>query len=249
MALVIRTFGLAFGGACLLFFVQWSNAAPANDKCYNCHSTLGDVPSKAFKDDVHRRKGITCAGCHGGDSSTDDMDKAMSKQAGFLGAPQGDEISARCASCHGDAKKMLSLGSTLRIDQYANLKESVHGKPAISGKGSIANCTTCHHAHGILPVGDARSPVNHANVVALCTSCHSNAATMRAYNPSLPVDQLDKYKTSIHGIRYAKGDKKVAVCASCHGYHDIFSSKDVRSKVYPTNVPVTCKTCHADAEY
>ena len=249
MALVKRIIGLAVGGALLLLPIISLPAPAAQDKCYECHSTLGDAPSKAFLVDVHRSKGISCAGCHGGNSATDDMDSAMSARAGFLGVPKGDDISARCASCHADESKMRSFGSSLPTNQYANLKASVHGAPAVSGKGSIAQCITCHHAHGILHVKDPRSPVNHANVVALCASCHSNAALIRQYNPSLPIDQLEKYKTSVHGMRYAKGDTKVAVCVSCHGTHDIFSSKDVRSKVYPTNIPGTCKTCHADADY
>lgn len=239
---------VALTGVCLLCLAA-SNAAPATDKCFECHSSLGDTPSKEFRVDIHHLKGIPCAGCHGGNASSDDMDTAMSKDAGFLGVPKGDEISARCASCHADSSKMRAFGSSLPTNQYANLRESVHGKEAVSGRGSIAQCTTCHHAHGILSVNDPRSPVNHANVVALCASCHSNANFIREYNPSLPIDQLDKYKTSIHGIRYAKGDAKVAVCISCHGSHDIFSSKDVRSKVYPTNVPGTCRTCHGNAEY
>ncbi len=249
MALVTRSFGFALGGALLLLSSPSSSARAAQDKCFACHSTLGDAPSKAFLDDVHRLKGITCAGCHGGDSRTDDMDSAMSTSAGFLGVPKGDDISARCATCHADEAKMRSFGSSLPVDQFAKLKESVHGTSSVSGKGSIAQCSTCHHAHGILHVSDPRSPVNHANVVALCASCHSNAALIREYNPSLPIDQFDKYKTSVHGMRYAKGDKKVAVCVSCHGTHDIFSSKDVRSKVYPTNIPGTCNTCHGNAEY
>ncbi len=249
MALVTRSLGTPVGGALLLLSLSWSPVSAATDNCYVCHSTLGDAPSKAFATDVHHAKGISCAGCHGGNPGSDDMDAAMNKSAGFLGVPKGDDISARCAACHADSARMRSFGSSLPVDQFAKLKESVHGRPSVSGKGSIAQCTTCHHAHGILHVNDPRSPVSHANVVALCASCHSNAALIREYNPSLPIDQLEKYKTSVHGMRYAKGDPKVAVCVSCHGTHDIFSSKDVRSKVYPTNIPGTCKTCHANAEY
>jgi predicted CXXCH cytochrome family protein len=70
---------------------------------------------------------------------------------------------------------------------------------------------------------------------------------MRTYNPSIAVDQLDKYKTSVHGIRNTKGDFRTAECASCHGSHDIRSAKDVKSSVYPTNIPATCAKCHSDA--
>jgi len=72
---------------------------------------------------------------------------------------------------------------------------------------------------------------------------------MRSYNPSLPVDQKEKYVTSVHGARNAAGDPKAAECASCHGSHGILASKDVRSSVYPTNLPRTCAKCHSDAVY
>jgi len=71
---------------------------------------------------------------------------------------------------------------------------------------------------------------------------------MRTYNPSIAVDQLDKYKTSVHGIRNAKGDARTAECASCHGSHDIRSANDLKSKVYPTNIPSTCAHCHSNSD-
>jgi predicted CXXCH cytochrome family protein len=87
------------------------------------------------------------------------------------------------------------------------------------------------------------------NIVKTCTKCHANATFMRAYNPSLAVDQLEKYRTSVHGMRNVKGDFKVAECASCHGSHNILSAKDIKSSVYPLNIPSTCAKCHSDSEY
>jgi predicted CXXCH cytochrome family protein len=83
--------------------------------------------------------------------------------------------------------------------------------------------------------------------VQACARCHSDAAFMRRYSPSQRVDQHAEYVTSVHGQRLAKGDSKVATCASCHTAHEIRAVKDVRSPVYPTNVAATCATCHADA--
>jgi predicted CXXCH cytochrome family protein len=72
---------------------------------------------------------------------------------------------------------------------------------------------------------------------------------MKKYNPSLPVDQLEKYRTSLHGILNMKGNSKTAECVSCHGSHDILFTKDVKSKVYATNLPYTCAGCHSNPEY
>jgi len=72
---------------------------------------------------------------------------------------------------------------------------------------------------------------------------------MRNYNPGLPIDQEEKYKSSVHGMKHAKGDLKVAVCSSCHGGHDILKSVDAKSHVNAANLPVTCGRCHANAGY
>lgn len=217
------------------------------DQCLQCHQTLEDEPSTLFIRDIHRLRGITCAGCHGGDPRAEEMEDAMNKQTGFLGVPKGDEITGRCVKCHSDQERMKSYGSNGRTDQELLLRQSVHGRLSVSGKERLVQCTTCHNAHGIVSVKDKRSPVHPLNVTATCASCHGNPAYMRNYNPALPVDQLPKYRTSVHGRRNARGDTRVAECASCHGSHDIRSAHDVKSNVYPTNLPATCASCHSDS--
>jgi hypothetical protein len=237
--------------AALLVFCSLSIGfrASAADACLTCHESMSDKASTLFKHDVHRSKGLGCVDCHGGDAATDDMEKAMDKGKGFIGVPKGDQISEVCARCHADGEKMKQLHATIPTTQFANLRESVHGRLATSGKERIVQCITCHNAHGIVPVKDSQSPVFPLNVVKLCTRCHADAAFMQTYNPGLAVDQLEKYRTSVHGKLNAKGDAKPAECASCHGSHLILSATDVRSRVYPTNLPGTCAECHANAAY
>ena len=84
-----------------------------------------------------------------------------------------------------------------------------------------------------------------------CARCHSSSEFMRGYNPSLPVDQLLKYRTSKHGqllLGKAK-DSKAAQCVSCHGVHGIRPPDSTNSLVYRENIPGTCGKCHADAAY
>jgi predicted CXXCH cytochrome family protein len=219
------------------------------DQCYTCHQSLGDKVSALFGGDIHRTKGISCAGCHGGNASKEEMEEAMNPSAGFIGVPKGDAISERCASCHGDQARMKEYRSKLPTSQYESYKASVHGQLAISGKERTLQCTSCHNAHGIVPPSNSASPVHPLRVVATCARCHSDASYMRKYNPTLPVDQLVKYRTSVHGERNAKGDPKVAECVSCHGSHDIRLATDVKSRVYATNLPKTCAHCHSDAQY
>ena len=215
MALVRLTlFRLA---SLILILLSGERLAYADDQCLTCHEALGDKPSALFKNDIHFKKGISCAGCHGGDATKDDMELAMNTKAGFIGVPKGDDISRMCAKCHSNAAIMVKqFNSILPRNQMDMLSGSVHGKLSITGKERIAQCTTCHDAHGIVLTEDPASPVYPLNVTKTCAKCHADPAFMRMYNPALPVDQLDKYRTSIHGIRNKEGDVKVAECASCH---------------------------------
>lgn len=233
----------------LLTLICFSNIYASVDNCLNCHRDLGDEPSKLFVNDVHYKAGLTCKDCHGGNVNSDDMDIAMSKDAGFIGVPKNNNISEVCAKCHSDNEYMKKYSNSIQTGQFANLKSSVHGKLSLDGKAMILQCTTCHNAHGIKNVKDPQSPVYPTNIPKTCDKCHGNAKYMQAYNPSLTVDQLTKYRTSIHGILNSKGNAKTAQCVSCHGSHEIFSSNDVRSKVYKLNIPSTCSKCHSDKIY
>ncbi len=222
----------------------------AQDQCFTCHEALGDEHVTLLKRDVHYTKKISCADCHGGNSAKEDMQEAMNPAAGFVGVPHGDEISRLCSKCHSDAGTMVrKYKSALPLDQLGSLTSSVHGELSTTGKERIAQCTSCHGAHGITRKSDPSSRVNPLNVPVTCGKCHSNAIFMRAYAPALPIDQLEKYRTSVHGKRNARGDRKVAECASCHGSHEILAAKNVKSRVYPTNLPNTCASCHSNVEY
>ncbi len=236
---------------CILGFIYPDKGmtAPPVNQCLNCHLENGFKEAVLFKKDIHYQVGLTCAGCHGGNPNTDDMDKAMSKSAGFIGKPKGDVITKICSSCHSSPEFMKKYDSKLPTNQASLLKTSVHGRLSISGKEKLVQCSTCHNAHGIVPPSDLNSPVNPRNVINTCGSCHSNANFMKVYKPSIPIDQVEKYRTSIHGILHAKGDLKVAVCFSCHGSHGILSPSDVRSMVYKTNLPSTCAHCHSNSSY
>jgi predicted CXXCH cytochrome family protein len=99
-------------------------------------------------------------------------------------------------------------------------------------------CADCH--------GDNFQP-RKSEVAAMCAKCHSDLNYMRRFNPQMRVDQFAEYKTSIHGMRNARGDENVATCTSCHSVHDIRAVRDPKSPVYRTQVAATCASCHANA--
>jgi predicted CXXCH cytochrome family protein len=216
------------------------------DQCYNCHESNGDRQAELFKKDVHKLKGVTCADCHGGDATKVDMDEGMNKSAGFIGVPKGDTKSEVCGRCHNSSSEMTKFNSMIKSGQFEDLKNSSHGKLTIKGNERIAQCMTCHNAHGIVAVKDPASPVYALNVVRTCSKCHSDKSLIKQYNPSLPTDQFENYQTSVHGKLNGKGDANTAECASCHGSHLILPAKDVKSQVYSSNLPVVCSKCHSD---
>ncbi len=119
---------------------------------------------------------------------------------------------------------------------------------------------SCNACHGGDPSLDDMDKVRQSadwigvpdtlDIPDFCARCHSNPEYMRAHNPSIPVDQLDKYKISIHGERlFNKKDTKVATCVSCHTAHSIADAKLPYSTTYAKNIPYTCGKCHADTAY
>ncbi len=58
-----------------------------------CLSPLG-VSQEKFSQDIHAQKGLTCTSCHGGDPTSDDPDKAMSRKAGWKGKIDRKQIPA-----------------------------------------------------------------------------------------------------------------------------------------------------------
>jgi hypothetical protein len=88
------------------------------------------------------------------------------------------------------------------------------------------------------------------DIPQVCGRCHSDARFMRRYNPSLRVDQVAEYATSVHGQRlFELGDGQVATCTSCHTAHSIRPPSDPTSSVHPLRVAETCGECHADTTY
>lgn len=237
--------------AWIVFIVSYnvSGQPGKDDQCYICHEAIGDKAAQLYSKDIHFRKGISCAGCHGGDSSLEDMESSMDRNKGFIGVPKGNKISDACINCHSNERTMNSYNSKLPTNQFEQLANSVHGKLSTTGVELIVQCITCHSIHQIKSAGDPSSSIYSVNIPGTCSKCHSDALFMRAYNPALPVDQYIKYRTSRHGILNAKGDSKAADCKDCHGSHDIKSATDIRSKVYPVNLPKTCSGCHSDEDY
>jgi predicted CXXCH cytochrome family protein len=161
----------------------------------------------------------------------------------FTTARTSAQAKSSCIDCHSTLEERLSLPTRL-------FEHDIHRTRGLS-------CTDCHG--GDSTRGDkegAKSPAygytgkpSPQQIPAFCGKCHSDAVLMKKFNPSLRVDQVQEYYTSVHGTRLKGGDVNVATCVSCHGIHGIRKPEDPQSGVYALNVAETCAKCHADGSH
>ena len=209
------------------------------NSCLDCHSALPEplgVTQEKFSQDIHAQKGLTCVSCHGGDPTSDDQEKAMSRKAGWKGKIERKQIPELCGSCHSDPAYIRQFNPSLRTDQLAQYRTSVHGKRWAIGDAKVAVCIDCHSVHDVKAPSDPRSAVNPVNVANTCARCHADANYMTGY--SIPTDQFAKYSTSVHHDALAvRGDLSAPTCSTCHGNHGA-------APPGVDKVQNVCSTCH-----
>jgi len=213
----------------------------AVDNCRTCHAAFDDArlggPAKAYANDIHAAQGLGCADCHGGDPNLAGME-AMDPRKGFIGVPSKRRSIELCGRCHSDAAYMRQFNPSLRVDQVAEYRTSVHGQRLFQrGDTAVAVCSSCHPAHNIKPPIDPTSSVNPLNVATTCGNCHANADYMRSYG--IPTDQKAKYEQSIHWETMSvQQDLSAPTCNDCHGNHGA-------APPGVSSVRNVCGQCHA----
>jgi hypothetical protein len=240
-----HSFRLAVFLPCLVAFwlgilcLPPATQAQSKNTCLDCHFELDPpllVTQEQFAQDVHAQKGLTCASCHGGDPTSEDLERAMARAAGFRGKIERGQIPLLCARCHSDATYMRGFNPSLRTDQYSQYLTSVHGKRLTRGDTKVAVCTDCHGVHDLRPASDARSKVHPLKVADTCARCHSNADYMKGYR--IPTDQFAGYSASIHHeALVVRGDLSAPTCTTCHGNHGA-------APPGISSVGFVCSTCH-----
>lgn len=149
-----------------------------------------------------------------------------------------------CVQCH------QALGDPRVTPPAERFAQDIH----------MAKGILCHDCHGGDPSNfDPQQSMSrgkkfigkptHQVIPSLCGKCHSDAEYMKRFNPTLRVDQVQEYFTSVHGKLLKKGDQKVATCISCHDVHRIKAIKDQQAWTYPAKIVDTCGRCHGDPNY
>jgi predicted CXXCH cytochrome family protein len=237
----------------------------AQDNCILCHSDPGNQKAqnlfaldpgarksnallnlKDFVSDVHFRRGLSCAGCHGGTPKDESMVKEIGERWPRDRAERHKDrswIPAFCAKCHADPAFMRGFNPGLPTDQLAKYKESQHGLVLLEKKDSrAAQCVSCHGVHGIRGPKSRKSSVHPQRIPETCGSCHADAKLMAGFTDSkgqpLPTNQLEQYKQSVHGkALLEKGDLGAPACNGCHGNHAAMPPA-------VASVAQVCRSCH-----
>ncbi len=205
------------------------------------HLNLKDVLS-----DVHFRRGLSCAGCHGGKPTDTEMSTEIEERWPKKDVRHTDRtwVPGFCARCHADPAFMRTYNPSMATDQMAKYKESKHGQLLLEKKDSrAAQCVSCHGVHGIRGPKSRQSHVHPQAIPATCGHCHGSAEHMAGYKAEdgspLPTDQVEQYKKSVHGkALLEKGDLGAPACNDCHGNHAAMPPA-------VSSVSQVCRTCHA----
>ena len=142
---------------------------------------------------------------------------------------------------------------TLRKGALAAAITAFAGLPALGTLHAQSDCLACHGdksmtnaaGHSISVDGQTFAASIHGSLQ--CTTCHADIKGFPHPDHIAPVDcktchadEVTQLTGSIHNGH---------ACTSCHGNaHAIFPKTDVRSAVYPLNVPHTCGNCHGDPQ-
>lgn len=217
-----------------------THRAHIHETCAVCHADPKVIAEQRiarpqviplFEQSIHgraiREKGnlaaATCTDCHGGHEIRRAVDPASSIFKG--------RVAATCGQCHGK--------------ESGQFLASVHGEAVSRGVRAAPTCTDCHGEHTIAGTREPGSPVGPLAVSKTCAACHEAERVVQEFG--LAARRAGTFFDSFHGLALRGGSPVAANCASCHGAHNIFPSKDPRSTVNPNTLPRTCGQCHPGA--
>jgi len=134
--------------------------------CGRCH----EKPTKDYWEGIHGKlvargevDSPVCTHCHG--------------EHGIIkaGDPHSPVSKARlaeftCSPCHDSVRLNEKYG--LASGRLRSFVDSYHGLKSKAGDTRVANCSSCHGDHRILPSSDAASSIHPDNLRQTCGECH-----------------------------------------------------------------------------
>ena len=237
------------------------------ETCLTCHGDYNIITTRGahkneslwvnaedFLGSVHSRLG--CVSCH---TNIESHGHQLSREITSPGekseikdVPPGIDagaLAALDAKVGGRIKREPALVACVKChpEIFKVYITSVHGNAVIGqGNSDPPYCIDCHGWHYIKPSSDPRALTNPANVPNTCKRCHAQTEIRRRYG--LTKNVVETFGESFHARRSEMGRGEIAVCTSCHGWHDIYAPSDPRSKVNKARVSETCGECHQGAQ-
>jgi cytochrome b subunit of formate dehydrogenase len=145
--------------------------------CGKCHQNI----ENDFWEGIHGKlvsRGETdspvCTDCHGehGIMAPSDPDSRVSASR---------VAEATCSPCHESARLNEKYGfASSRLQTWI---DSYHGLKSKAGDLTVANCSSCHGAHRILPHTDSTSSIYAHNLQSTCGVCHPGISAELAATP------------------------------------------------------------------
>ena len=177
--------------------------------CNDCHSTDGTAhiilsPGDARSSINHFNVPHTCGKCHR--SVENDYWEGIHGQL----TERGETDSPVCTDCHGEhgilspddprspvSPTRVAVATCSPCHESARLNEkygvptgrlrtwvdSYHGLKSRAGDITVANCSSCHGAHRILPHTDPTSSISPLNLQHTCGNCHPGISETLANSP------------------------------------------------------------------
>jgi cytochrome b subunit of formate dehydrogenase len=134
--------------------------------CGKCHPDVLEV----YRESIHGKavaageaEAAACADCHGNEHN-------ILPPSDPAAQTSPEHVTRTCAKCHANATVIRIRG--LPADRVTSYEASYHGAANRWGDVKVANCTSCHGHHDILPAKDPRSSISPANLGKTCGACH-----------------------------------------------------------------------------
>jgi cytochrome b subunit of formate dehydrogenase len=211
--------------------------------CTDCHTSHKILPHTDPRSSTSYRNIVkTCTQCH---SRIEKVHVQVIEGKKWKKAPH--EI-PKCVDCHlphkvrkESLKLTLSDRSCLSCHEKKNLYKTANGDTLslYVSKSDLLNsahfeipCVQCHtDVNPKLKRPCATSNVKNVN----CASCHQKFG--------------EEYYNGSHGKALLAENKNAPYCSDCHGSHDVKFHTTEESRVFRTNIPDLCGSCHKNDRF
>ncbi|MCL5105502.1 MAG: hypothetical protein M1133_15515 [Armatimonadetes bacterium] len=161
--------------------------------CGGCHKEV----LKQYEASIHGKaaaKGVksapVCNDCHG--------EHLIMAQSQPESPVYPTHVVATCSKCHENIKIQRKYG--LPANRLSSYISSYHGVANKYGDITVANCSTCHGAHDVLPSSDPKSAISKKNLPTTCGKCHPGASKNFAVG-SIHVVPTPKHDAVVFWVR------------------------------------------------